>query len=159
MIRYALACDAGHDFESWFPSSGSYDAQLARGLVACPHCGSAAVEKRLMAPSLGRKGNAASPAPAETPAQEVLPPAPPQPVAILSEREQAVRAMLRAVREQVTKTADYVGPAFAEEARKIHYGEADHRSIYGEADGAEVRALIEEGIEIAPLPIVPDDRN
>ena len=164
MIRYALACDQGHDFESWFPSSGSFDDQLARGLVACPHCASPRVEKRLMAPSLGRRANAAAPAPGPVadapapPAQEV-PPAAPQPVAILSEREQAVRALLRAVREHVTKTADYVGPAFAEEARKIHYGETDHRSIYGEADRDEVRALIEEGIEIAPLPVGPDDRN
>lgn len=162
MIRYALACDQGHDFESWFPSSDSFDDQLARGLVACPHCASLAVGKRLMAPSLGRKANAAGAAPvADAPAAPVaeVQPSAPQPVAILSEREQAVRAMLRAVREHVTKTADYVGPAFAEEARKIHYGETGHRSIYGEADGDEVRALIEEGIEIAPLPIGPDDRH
>jgi hypothetical protein len=160
MIRYALACDNGHEFESWFPSSASYEQQAERGLVECPHCGSAKVGKQLMAPRLGRKGG--SPAePAASPAAENLPvPAPPaQPVALMSEREQAIRAMLKAVREHVTKTADYVGPSFAEEARKMHYGETEHRSIYGEADAAEARALIEEGIEFHPLPLAPDDRN
>jgi hypothetical protein len=160
MIRYALACDNGHEFESWFPSSASYDTQAARGLVECPFCGSAKVGKQLMAPSLGR---AVSAGPAEAPAPEPTagepPPAPPQPVALLSEPEQAMRAMLRAVREHVTKTADYVGPSFADEARKMHYGETPHRSIYGEANAVETRALLDEGIEIHPLPMAPDDRN
>jgi hypothetical protein len=80
-------------------------------------------------------------------------------MALLSEREQAVRAMLKAVREHVTRTADYVGDGFAAEARKMHYGEIDHRSIYGEANPAEAKALIEEGIEVHPIPILPDDRN
>ena len=163
MIRYALACDNGHDFESWFPSSASYDQQAERGLVECPLCGSAKVEKQLMAPNLGRKGQApaAEPAQSPSPVPEIPPPpvAPPQPVALMSEREQAVRAMLRAVREHVTKNADYVGAGFAEEARKMHYGEVEHRSIYGQADAAEARALLEEGIEFHPLPLVPDDRN
>lgn len=158
MIRYALACDEGHDFDSWFPSSASYDAQVERRLVACPACGSTAIGKRLMAPALGRSG---APADASAAPREAAPaePTAPQPVAILSERDQAMRAMIRAVREQVTKSADYVGPAFASEARKMHYGEIDHRSIYGEADGGEVRALIEEGIAFSPLPPAPDDRN
>ena len=163
MIRYALACEAGHDFESWFPSSASYDQQAARGLVECPLCGSPKVEKQLMAPSLGRKGQVRGSEPAEQPsaAPETLPVpvTPPQPVALMSEREQAVRAMLRAVREHVTKNADFVGAGFAEEARKMHYGEIEHRSIYGQADAAEARALLEEGIEFHPLPIVPDERN
>jgi hypothetical protein len=161
MIRYALACDNGHEFESWFPSSASYDQQAERGLVACPLCGSANVEKQLMAPMLGRKGaSAAEPAYAPALPENLPVPVPqPQPLALMSEREQAIRAMLKAVREHVTKTADYVGPSFAEEARKMHYGEAEHRSIYGEADAAEAKALIEEGIEFHPLPIVPDDRN
>jgi hypothetical protein len=158
MIRYALACDNGHDFESWFPSSASYDAQAERGLVECPLCGSAKVEKQLMTPSLGRKGASK----AEPERQVALPaatPSAPAPMALLSEREQAVRAMLKAVREHVTKTADYVGGGFAAEARKMHYGEIDHRSIYGEANPAEAKALIEEGIEVHPIPILPDDRN
>jgi len=84
---------------------------------------------------------------------------PPQSVAILSEREQALRAMLKAVREHVTQNADYVGSGFAEEARKMHYGEIEHRSIYGVANPVEAKALLEEGIEVHPLPIVPDKRN
>ena len=160
MIRYALACDNGHEFESWFPSSASYDQQAERGFVTCPVCSSAKVAKQLMAPSLGRK-RGGGPETEPAPAAETLPApaAPQQPVAIMSEREQAIRAMLRSVREHVTKTADYVGPSFAEEARKMHYGETEHRSIYGEADAAEAKALIEEGIEFHPLPTAPDDRN
>jgi hypothetical protein len=158
MIRYALACDNGHDFESWFPSSASYDAQAERGLVECPICGSAKVAKQLMTPSLGRKGSSK----AQTEPHTAPPPSAasaPAPMALLSEREQAVRAMLKAVREHVTRTADYVGDGFAAEARKMHYGEIDHRSIYGEANPAEAKALIEEGIEVHPIPILPDDRN
>jgi hypothetical protein len=88
-----------------------------------------------------------------------LPATAPAQMAILSEREQAIRAMLKAVREHVTKTADYVGDSFADEARKMHYGESEHRSIYGEANLNEAKALIEEGIEVHPIPILPDDRN
>jgi hypothetical protein len=158
MIRYALACDNGHDFESWFPSSASYDAQAERGLVECPICGSAKVAKQLMTPSLGRKGSSkAQPEPHTAPPPSAA--STPAPMALLSEREQAVRAMLKAVREHVTRTADYVGDGFAAEARKMHYGEIDHRSIYGEANPAEAKALIEEGIEVHPIPILPDDRN
>ncbi|WP_375460936.1 DUF1178 family protein [uncultured Enterovirga sp.] len=158
MIRYALACDDGHEFESWFPSAVSYDEQAARGLVSCPACGSARVEKRPMAPALA--SGRSEPAPART--SDGATPAvaePPQPLAILSEREQALRSMLRAVREHVTRTADYVGPGFAEQARRMHYGEAEHRSIYGEANSGEVRALLEEGVDIHALPTLPDDRN
>ncbi|HEY0570716.1 MAG TPA: DUF1178 family protein [Enterovirga sp.] len=158
MIRYALACDNGHDFESWFPSSASYDAQAERGLVECPICGSAKVAKQLMTPSLGRKGSSkAQPEPHTAPPPSAA--SAPAPMALLSEREQAVRAMLKTVREHVTRTADYVGDGFAAEARKMHYGEIDHRSIYGEANPAEAKALIEEGIEVHPIPILPDDRN
>jgi hypothetical protein len=155
MIRYALACDNGHDFESWFPSSSSYDGQAARGLVACPACGSTAVTKQLMAPALGRKGARptlpdAAPAAAETRAQ---------PVALLSEREQAIRAMIKTVREHVVQNAEHVGDRFASEARKMHYGEIEHRSIYGEANPTEARALAEEGIEVHAIPVLPGDRN
>src|SRR3954465_15424186 len=155
MIRYALACDNGHEFESWFPSSASYDTQTERGLVTCPLCGSAKVAKQLMTPSLGRKGSAK----AEPERHAASVPAAPTPVAMLSERDQAIRAMLKAVREHVVKTADYVGDGFADEARKMHYGEIEHRSIYGEANPADAKALVEEGIEVHPIPILPDDRN
>jgi hypothetical protein len=159
MIRYALACDQAHEFESWFPSAEGYDAQVARGLVACPMCGSGKVEKQIMAPSIGRKERERGAMPGPTPqpqAPEVLAP---KPVALLSEKEQAFRAMLKAVREHVTKNSDYVGPRFVDEARKMHYGEIEHRSIYGEANPVDAAALLEEGIEVHPLPIAPDDRN
>jgi hypothetical protein len=126
--------------------------------VECPICGSAKVAKQLMTPSLGRKGSSkAQPEPHTAPPPSAA--SAPAPMALLSEREQAVRAMLKAVREHVTRTADYVGDGFAAEARKMHYGEIDHRSIYGEANPAEAKALIEEGIEVHPIPILPDDRN
>jgi hypothetical protein len=166
MIRYALACREGHDFESWFPSGESYDAQAKRGLVACPACGSTEVEKRLMAPALSRKGGSPKAAvePDAKPETALPVPSPmggPPPAAmtLLSEPERAIRAMLKAVRDHVTKTADYVGDTFADEARRMHYGETEHRSIYGESSPSEAKALLEEGIEVHPLPIVADDRN
>lgn len=152
MIRYALRCANDHDFESWFRDSAAYDAQKARGLVACPRCGAIEVEKALMAPSLGAGGRKSEEAPAPVPAV-------PEKVAILSEKEQALRAMLRAVREQVTKNSDYVGEEFASLARQMHEGEVEQRSIYGEASRDEVRALIEDEIEVLPLPSLPDERN
>jgi hypothetical protein len=155
MIRYALACDQAHAFESWFPSGDAYDAQVARGLVACPICASTRVGKTVMAPSVTRTDRAAV-APAAPPeATPVAAPAAP----LLSEPERALRAMMLAFREHVTKHADYVGGRFAEEARKIHHGEEEDRAIYGEADAEEVRALIEEGVEIRPLPRAPEERN
>lgn len=159
MIRYALACQNGHDFESWFPSSDAYDAQVARGLVACPVCHVAKVEKQIMRPSVARSGTAPKPG-AESPATAGLAVAPPpQPVALLSDRERELRAMFRAIREHVVKTAENVGDRFPDQARKMHYGEIEHRSIYGEAGRAEVEELLEEGIELHPLPMLPDDRN
>jgi hypothetical protein len=146
MIKYALACDQAHPFESWFPSSEAYETQRKRGFVTCPFCNSTQIEKQIMAPSVARTD--------KTPA-----PVPTQPVAALSEKEREIRAMLRALREHVIQNAENVGPGFAEEARKMHYGEAEQRSIYGEANPGEAQALLEEGIDVVPLPIVPDDRN
>src|SRR3954454_20923852 len=158
MIRSARACNKAHPFESWFPSSEAFDAQRAQGLLTCPVCGSGEVQKQIMAPSVARMDKAPA-VPKDAPTQPVSEAAPPQPVALLSEHEQAFRAMLKAVRAHVTQNADYVGSGFAEEARKMHHGEIEHRSIYGEADLVETKALLEEGIEVHPLPIVPDERN
>ncbi len=157
MIRYALACDKGHDFESWFQESAAYDKQAKRGLVTCPHCGSAKVEKAIMAPRLSgsRKRPVEMPAPAaapETPQEKT-------PVAMLSPQERELRSKLKELRDHLTKNADHVGTKFPEEARKMHYGEAEHRSIYGEASPDEAKKLAEEGIEFHPLPILPDERN
>jgi hypothetical protein len=148
MIKYALACEQAHEFESWFPSSEAFETQRKRGFVTCPYCNSAKVEKQIMAPSVARTDKAP-----KAPTPEV------QPVAVLSERERELRAALRALREHVLKNAEDVGKGFVEEARKMHYGETEERSIYGEADLAEARALLEEGIDVLPLPVVPDDRN
>jgi hypothetical protein len=160
MIRYALACDNGHDFESWFPSSDAYDTQLARGLVACPLCHSAKVEKQIMTPSVARRDKAPSLPAVAPPVQPPISEAPaPQPMALLSEKEREVRAMLRAIREHVVQNAENVGERFSDEARKMHYGEIEHRSIYGAATLVEAKELLEEGIEVHPLPMIPDERN
>jgi hypothetical protein len=158
MIRYALVCDKGHEFESWFADSAAYDKQAKRRLVSCPHCGSAKVDKAIMAPRLaGKKGKAPIEAPpAEAPAAA---PAAPAPVAMLSPQEREVRAKLKELREHLTKNADNVGGKFPNEARKMHYGEIERRSIYGEATPDEARSLAEEGIEFHPLPVLPDDKN
>ena len=161
MIRYSLVCDKGHEFESWFADSAAYDKQAKRKLVNCPVCGSAKVEKAIMAPRLaGSKKRARAmdvpPAPAEAPAAAQEAPAP---VAMVSPQEQEFRAKLKELREHLTKNADNVGAKFPEEARKMHYGEAEHRSIYGVASPEEAKDLADEGIEFHPLPILPEERN
>ncbi|MBX6426780.1 MAG: DUF1178 family protein [Variibacter sp.] len=155
MIRYALVCPNGHEFESWFQNSDAYDKQVKRGLVACPYCGSTKVEKALMAPRLARTDKE----PAHPQAVEEAAEAAAAHVALLTEREREFRAKLRELREHLTRNADYVGRRFPEEARRMHYGEIEHRSIYGEATPEDAKALREEGIEFHPLPILPDERN
>ncbi len=173
MIRYALVCDQGHSFESWFANSAAYDKQIKRSLVTCPACGSAKVEKAIMAPSLASGAMRAEAAPPQPPGPSPAPPNPSSPplqpapmppippktsVAMLSP-ERELRQKLKELRDHITKNASYVGPRFPEEARKIHYGETEHRSIYGEASPEEAKELHEEGIEFHPLPILPDDKN
>lgn len=160
MIHYSLTCEKGHGFESWFQDSAAFDKQAKRGLVTCPHCGSAKVEKAIMAPRLAtskkRKttGEAQAPsAPATETAQEKAN------VAMISPQEHEFRAKLKELREHLTKNADNVGTKFPEQARKMHYGEIEHRSIYGEASPKDAKELAEEGIEFHPLPILPDERN
>ncbi len=166
MIRYALACDNGHTFESWFQNSAAYDKQVKRGLIGCPACGSTKVEKALMTPGLSGTRKRGTRAPA--PSHDVPAPAPetpaavseaPAPVAMMSPPEREFRKKLKELREHLTKNADYVGPKFPEEARKMHYGEIEHRSIYGEASPQDAKDLHEEGIEFHPLPVLPDERN
>jgi hypothetical protein len=161
MIKYALVCDKLHEFESWFPDSAAYDTQAKRKLVACPQCGSTAVEKAIMAPRLAgaRKRLAVSEPAAETPTSTETAQPDKSPVAMLSPQEQEFRAKLKELRDHLTKNADNVGPKFPEQARKMHYGEIEHRSIYGEASPQEAKDLAEEGIEFHPLPILPDERN
>jgi hypothetical protein len=159
MIRYTLVCAKGHEFESWFAGSAAYDKQARRGLVECPLCGSTKVEKALMTPRLGRarKSTLAEPAGPVVPAAPE--PQAPAPVAMISPQEQELRTKLRELREHLVKNAENVGQQFPEEARKMHYGEKEHRSIYGTASPDDAKALHEEGIEFAPLPVLPDERN
>jgi hypothetical protein len=154
MIRYALVCDRRHSFESWFQSSAAYDKQAARALVNCPVCGSSKVEKAIMAPRLKSSGRREAPVESAAPAAQEK-----TPVAMISPQEQEFRKKLKELRDHLTKNADHVGPKFPEEARKMHYGETEHRSIYGEASPDEARSLAEEGIEFHPLPMLPDERN
>jgi hypothetical protein len=167
MIRYNLVCAKGHEFESWFANSATYDKQARRGLLECPHCGSSKVEKALMTPRLARTRK--SGAPITAPLEAVAAPEPatpepaaapePAPVAVISPQERELRAKLKELRDHLVSNAENVGGRFPEEARKMHYGEKKHRSIYGTASPDDAKALHEEGIEFAPLPVLPDERN
>ena len=139
MIRYALKCDADHGFETWFSASADYDYQAARGLVECPFCGSRAVGKQIMAPAVAGVRKSAAP----------------------DDMRQKMQSMMmeaaREVRAHVEQNFDYVGDAFAREARDIHEGRSEKREIYGEATPAEVKKLKEDGVPCAPLPALPPD--
>ncbi len=158
MIRYALICEHRHTFEIWFKNSADYDRQRKRGLVTCPVCDSARVDKAIMAPAIGgsgrRKTSSAADGAVETPAASRH-----ETVALMSPQEQEFRTKLRELREHITLNADNVGRRFPEEARRMHYGEIEHRSIYGEATPEEAGKLREEGIEFHPLPLLPDEKN
>jgi hypothetical protein len=158
VIRYNLVCDKRHAFESWFPSSAAYEKQEKRKLIECPACGSTKVERAIMAPNIARKDKSTPiEAPVEAPA-----PAPaeaPTPVAMISPQEREFRKKLKELRDHLTSNADNVGKKFPEVARKMHYGEVAHRSIYGEASPQDAKELHEEGIEFHPLPVLPDERN
>ncbi len=158
MIRYALRCERDHTFESWFQSSSAYESQVRRKLVECPTCGSTKVEKAIMAPRIvAKKGREVAPVPpAPAPAQEVIPPGS---TSLMMAQERELRAKLKELRDHIVKNADDVGERFPTEARKMHYGETEHRPIYGEASLQDARELIEEGIEVAPIPVLPDVRN
>lgn len=137
MIRFSLHCDHDHDFEGWFRNNDDFDKQVEKQLVACPVCGSQKVEKALMAPSLttGRQKEKIAVA--------------------MSKMVTELKEMTKKVREN----ADYVGSDFAEEARKIHFGEVEKRGIYGEATGEEVKSLLDDGVDVMPLPVFPEDHN
>ena len=161
MIRYTLRCERKHTFESWFQDSSTYDAQVARKLVSCPVCSSVKIEKAIMAPRIvskkGREKANPAPAPMQAPASAETPATGPTPLLMAQERE--LRAKLKELRDHIVSNADNVGERFPTEARKMHYGDIEHRPIYGEASPEEARALIDEGVEVSPLPVLPDDRN
>lgn len=147
MIHYDLICDRGHAFDGWFRNSAAYDEQAGCGLVTCTQCGSARVEKQLMAPGIPVKGNRKADA-AKT---MVAAPADPRLAELMN--------MMREMRRHVEENAEYVGDRFADEARKIHYEETEQRGIYGQTSPDEAKALIEEGIAVHPLPRLPEDGN
>lgn len=137
MIRYSLKCGAGHGFESWFKNADGFQALQAAGQVVCPVCGVIEVEKDLMAPAVRPAGTAAAAKPdLSTPGTD------------LEEK-------LAALKKQIEENSEYVGMNFAAEARKIHAGDAPERTIHGEAKPDEARAMIEEGLPVAPLPFLP----
>ena len=142
MIRYALACEHGHEFEAWFGSSADYDDQAQRGLVECPLCATKVVKKQIMAPAVAgakKRGGLSS--------------GPPQEV------REMMRAAMGEVRNHVERNFDNVGDAFATEARAIHEGKSEERGIYGQATPAEVKALKEDGVQVAPLPSKPPEER
>lgn len=157
MIVFDLACIEGHRFEGWFGSSADYEDQRERGLLSCPTCGASDVSKAPMAPAVPAKGNSR---------QEVLPPETRVPEAramanspMAPEMEKALAALAKAQAEAL-KNSTWVGDKFAEETRKMHYGERDEAPIHGQASLAEAKALIEEGVPVAPLPfpVAPPDK-
>jgi hypothetical protein len=157
MILYRLRCSEGHEFESWFKDSKTYERQEKKSLIGCPVCGAVKVERAIMAPRLGKGGTQK---PVEAPSAPSVPAPTPSPeqqqmAALARNMPKELREALLKVREHVEKNCEHVGNKFAEEARKIHYGESDKRGIYGESSEEEAQALAEEGIEFGRLPWVP----
>ncbi|GHE91884.1 hypothetical protein GCM10016455_09800 [Aliiroseovarius zhejiangensis] len=145
MIRYALKCDRNHTFESWFQNAAAYDGLRAAGHVICPDCGSTKVEKSLMAPKV-RPARTAATAPGST--------APDKPTPLAAPNSE-IEAEIARLRARIEAESEYVGGAFAREARAMHLGDAPERSIYGEAKLADARELLEDGVPVMPLPFTP----
>jgi hypothetical protein len=146
MIRYTLKCADGHSFDSWFKSAEAFEALEGRGMLSCSVCGGGDVQKAMMAPRVATKAAVATEdaGPAKT---------------SLSQSDNPMEEALKALRKHVEENSTYVGGNFASEARKIHLGEAPDRLIHGEAKPEEAKALIEDGIPVAPLPIIPKNRS
>jgi hypothetical protein len=158
MIRYALSCSKGHPFEAWFRSAEDFDRQQEGGLLACPSCGDTSVAKALMAPAVVSRGEAQAVIPDAQPETAPLPVAAPGPVPLPPEAE-AMIARLRELKAKLLENSEDVGRGFAEEARRIHFGEAPLRAVHGQASQEDAASLIEEGVEIMQLPVLPEDRN
>ena len=178
MIKYALICDQGHTFESWFSNAQGYETQVKRGFVECPTCQTKQVSKAMMAPSVSTsrrkeairaqtaamtaaamQAQAQSAPAASAPPASAAAPDPAPPLALLDEGQQALRAMVRELHEKLTENSTDVGDRFTTEARDMHSGEAPMRPIHGRATLEEAKALIEEGVPVMPLPTLPDECN
>ena len=138
MIKFTLVCDREHEFESWFPDGAAYEEQARRGFVTCPQCQSPRIAKAPMAPAIVARG---------------------KPASLVDDQSRAMREAMRAMRREIEARTDDVGEAFPQVARAIHAGDAPERAIRGQANVAEVKALIEEGVRIAPIPALPDEAN
>ena len=147
MISFTLVCEKGHEFDGWFQNSAAFEEQVKKRIVTCPSCGSAKVEKGLMAPAIPAKSNRkdADKAPVHGGA--------PDP------KTRELIEQVRKLRDHIAENSEYVGDRFPEEARKIHYEETEARGIYGEASLEEARELLEEGVEVLPVPNIPEDHN
>lgn len=173
MIKYALACNQGHQFESWFSDSLTYDRQSESGLVECPHCGSSQVEKALMAPAIStskrkarnsgmEQASGAAHETADETAHETFAAQPQQEsqaVALLDEKQRAVRDMIRDLHAKISENSVDVGASFVDQARKMHDGDVPTRAIRGEATFAQAKELWDEGVPVMPIPVLPEDRN
>ncbi|WP_371171434.1 DUF1178 family protein [Aliiroseovarius sp. 2305UL8-7] len=148
MIRYALKCDQNHAFESWFQNGAAYDGLRAAGHVTCPQCGSSEIAKSLMAPKV-RPARTAAQAPSPPISEKAEPSVP------MAAPNAEVEAEIAKLRAKVEAESDYVGQDFAQEARAMHVGDAPERSIYGEANLAEAKELVEDGVPVMPLPFRP----
>ena len=155
MILYRLRCSRGHEFDSWFKDSKTYERQEKKSLIGCAVCGDSKIARAIMSPRIGKKKGKTeievpppTPAPAPTPEQQQM-------AALARTMPKELRDALLKVRAEVEKNCEHVGDRFAEEARKIHYGESDKRGIYGETSDEEAEALAEEGIEFGRLPWLP----
>jgi hypothetical protein len=160
MILYRLRCAKGHEFDSWFKDGKTYERQEKRSLIGCPSCGNAKITRALMAPRIGKGidkgGGKRSEQPVEAPVEATPAAAPdPQVAALARAIPKEMREALVKLREAVEKNMEPVGEKFAEEARKIHYGESEKRGIYGQTSDEEAEALAEEGIEFGRLPWIP----
>lgn len=150
MIHYALKCDQGHGFDSWFQSATAFDALARAGHLACSVCGSSDVKKAIMAPRVVSKlkSEAGAPDVAKSGAQEA-------PVPMLKSPQNDVEVQIAALRKKVEETSDYVGDDFTRQARAMHLGDVPERAIYGEARADQARSLIEDGVPLMPLPFRP----
>lgn len=155
MIQYALKCENGHQFDSWFQSASAFDALAAAGHLSCAICGSAKVAKAIMAPRVAKS----TPQDAPLPDSQAAPQAPPEtPAQVVNAPSPEVAKAIAELRRKVEESSDYVGENFAKEARAMHLGEVPERSIYGEARLDQAKELIEDGVPLLPLPFRPKQK-